>query len=144
MKEIPLTQGKVALVDDEDYLWLSLRRWSLFRCGAYEYAIQWTSRHSYIFMHRLILGLSPKSPLEGDHANHNGLDNRRSNIRAVTHQQNQFNRRSAKGYSWDKARQKYHAQIMLDGRNISLGRYADKKAASMAYAVAKREYHGSR
>ena len=86
-KIIALTQGKVALVDDEDFEWLNHWKWHAvnFR-GAY-YAARAPRKNeaatpTNIYMHRLIAGID--TGLETHHLNSDGLDNRRSNIRVCT------------------------------------------------------------
>lgn len=96
MKTIPLSRGLVALVDDCDYEWLSKYRW----CAAYGshrlfYARTSSPRNGgeskKIYMHRLIM--NPPPGMTVDHINHNSLDNRRSNLRILTHSQNIANSR---------------------------------------------------
>ena len=144
MKRIPLTQGQYALVDDKVYVKLSRYKW---------YAL-WSKRTQSFYavrgirltngkltierMHRRILGLKYGDKRQGDHINHNTLDNRRFNIRIVTHQENQHNRRS-KGYY--KQGRKYHAQIRMDGMQIYLGMFDTRAEARAAYLKAKRIHH---
>ena len=100
-------------------------------------------------MHRLIMGFPP-APLVVDHINHDGLDNRRSNLRVITKKQNQGNRRSARnssskylGVSKNKKSGLFTAQIRLsDGKRICLGRFNDEIVAAMAYNRAASEVHG--
>ena len=91
MKKIKLTQGKVALVDDGDFEWLSQWKWT-YKNGGYAYRSIGSKGH--IFLHRAIMK-SPKN-LEIDHINGNGLDNRRSNLRFATHKQNIRNQQKQK------------------------------------------------
>ena len=110
MKKIKLTQGKVALIDDDDFVLVSKHRWHFSRRGRSFYAeasINSPKGQVTISMHILIMGR--KSGSEIDHVNNNGLDNRRCNLRHVTFSQNQQNRRSNangsskfKGLSWCK------------------------------------------
>jgi hypothetical protein len=76
-----------------------------------------------------------------DHINGVRDDNRISNIRAVTNQQNQWNRTKAKGYSWDKNRNKWKSNIRLNNKTIFLGRYDNEEDARQAYLDAKEKYH---
>ena len=75
-----------------------------------------------------------------DHINRNKTGNRWNNLREVSKTLNNRNT-NAKGYSFDKATGKYRAQIMVDFKNISLGRFATAQEAEQAYAKAKAEYH---
>ena len=78
-----------------------------------------------------------------DHINGNTLDNRLSNLRNVTHQQNHFNEKKCKGYCYDprKKVKKYASQIRYNGKTIHLGMYKTKEEAKAKYIIAKHFYH---
>lgn len=76
-----------------------------------------------------------------DHINHTRNDNTDGNLRVVTHQQNNFNRSNVKGYCWDKESSKWRAQIMLNGRTKTIGRFVKEEDARAAYLDAKKIYH---
>ena len=75
-----------------------------------------------------------------DHINQIKDDNRISNLRSVTPQQNQFNTK-AKGYCWDRINQKWMSRIMINGKKISLGYYNTEDDARQSYLEAKKIYH---
>ena len=75
-----------------------------------------------------------------DHINRDKNDNRISNLRIINHQKNSFNTK-AKGYTWDKKIQKWKSQIMINGKNIYIGKYDNEKEARQAYLIAKEKYH---
>ena len=78
-----------------------------------------------------------------DHINHEAgvpLDNSITNLRVVNNQQNQFNT-NAKGYSFNKNRNKYEAKIRINGKLIHLGYYDTTDEARNAYLDAKKIYH---
>jgi len=77
------------------------------------------------------------SHLSIDHINGDRANNALSNLRVVTHQQNHFNRTTAKGYTWDKQSDKWKAQICLNGKNNYLGLYNTEEDARAAYLTAK-------
>lgn len=143
-KEIPLSQGMVALVDDDMYEELMQYKWSAIRRRYTWYAFRSTQRvdgrQTTILMHRAILQ-TPKGMLT-DHADGNGLNNIRSNLRACTKQQNQQNQRGHggsskyKGVSWSKARKKWHARIETNGKTSHLGYFANEDDAAKSYDVA--------
>jgi hypothetical protein len=94
-------------------------------------------------IHRIIayayLGLDINNPkIQIDHINRDKLDNCVSNLRLVSQQQNQWNKNS-KGYSKDK--NKYRAEIYVNGKRINLGTYNTKEEASDAYQQAKLIHH---
>jgi len=148
MSWIPLSQGRFAIVDDEDYKELSKHKW----CAAWNpgtrsfYAVRsirlTNGKRRQELMHRRILGLKHGDKRQCDHIYHKTLDNRRDRIRIVTPGENTHNR-YCKGYSWDRANHKFLAQIAAGGINKHLGRYDTPAEARAAYLAAKREYHPS-
>jgi hypothetical protein len=135
--KIPLTQGKTALIDAADFSRVSAFRWIALRNGRNWYAMRWPG----IYMHRLILGVR-----EVDHINGNGLDNRRCNLRPATRSQQMQNSRKRldtsslyKGVYWDKTYGIWRAQIRINGRAISLGRFDNEVEAAKAYDKAAKE-----
>jgi len=142
MKEILLTQGKVALVDDEDFESLNAFKWHAKKSHNAFYAMRNSPRingkRHHIRMHREII--NTPDGMETDHIDRNGLNNQRSNLRVVTNQQNQFNR-NPKGYYFHKPTQKFQAQIWLNGKNIYLGLFETALEAQASYLKAKKIYH---
>jgi hypothetical protein len=82
-----------------------------------------------------------------DHINGNKLDNRKSNLRIVTNQENCFNssRKTGKykGVSYVKSRGKWLAQIMKDYKNYFIGYYDTDYAAAVAYDKRALELFGT-
>ena len=76
-----------------------------------------------------------------DHINGDKLDNRIVNLREVTRQENHFNRTTVKGYSYHKAKNKYQARIMLNGKHIFLGYFETPEEARACYLENKKKYH---
>ena len=151
MKEIQLTQGKVALVDDEDYEWLNQWKWTYNQAGKTMRAVRHTHNgHHYkgcVFMHRLIL--DAPAELDVDHIDGNGLNNQRANIRICTRSQNFMNRMKQpggtsmyKGVRWLKKSGKWEARIKTADEHMSLGRYEDEKDAARAYNEAALKHFG--
>lgn len=94
MKKIPLFNDRgFAIVDNDDYDWLSEYRWTLSTIG---YAVRADSDGGNVYMHREILGLSKGDGKIVDHINHDTLDNRKENLRICTKQQNQLNQKAKK------------------------------------------------
>ena len=91
MKEIFLTKGMVALVDDEDYERLSKFIWHSAKGGHTYYAVHSLTGGGSIQMHREILGLKKGDRKTGDHKDRNGLHNWRDNLRVVTKSLNRYN-----------------------------------------------------
>ena len=135
---IPLTKGKYAKVDPQDYDKLSADKWHLFEGKKNLYAARTEGRKN-VFMHRRIMN-SPKGYLV-DHINRNGLDNRKANLRIATNEQNcwnsdrGFNKGTSKykGVRLDKRSGRWFATIRHDGRKIHLGMFATEIEAARAY-----------
>jgi len=155
MKQIPLTQGKFAIVDDEDYERLvAMGKWYFMSNG---YAVR-TERYkrengkfSYrqIRMHREIMGLYFGDKIEVDHINNNRLDNRRCNLRACSKSENNRNASlrkdnlcKFKGVSFNISSKKYRARIKFNKKNIHLGCFQNIIEAAAAYNAAALKYFG--
>lgn len=145
MKQIPLTKGQVALVDDSDYEWLMQWKWRAQRSHLTWYAVRTerlsTGKRVAVCMHRELLGLKRGDGLQGDHKNHNGLDNRRVNLRIVTNQDNRFNLSRARGYCWCNEQERFRAYIYAHGKQYHLGYYPTAQEARDAYMEAKSKLH---
>ena len=76
-----------------------------------------------------------------DHINGVRDDNRIINLRSVTRQQNQWNRKTAKGYGWNKSVNKWEARIQVNNKQIYLGLFNIEADARNAYINAKEKYH---
>lgn len=149
-KQIPLTQGKYALVDDDVYEWASKYKWHAWRHRSTLYALRATGKspHQKIMrMHREIM--NAPSGVMVDHINGDGLDNRRENLRLATNAENLRNRgRTAnntsgyKGVCWFDDRGKWSARIKVTNKTIYLGYFDTAEAAAIAYDRAAREHHG--
>lgn len=152
MKQISLTRGKFALVDDENYKFLNQFKWFTEKHGRTFYAVRrgktYLGKRKAIWMHRIVLSVPPH--LETDHKDSNGLNNQRINLRICNHSQNGKHRRKRKahtssqykGVHWDKSRQKWTAQIINNKKHFFLGRFTDEKLAAMAYNMAATNLHG--
>ena len=153
MKRIPLTQGKFAIVDDEDYEDLMQFKWCAFKSGNNWYAKRdirnSDGKRRQERMHRHILGLKYGDKHLTDHISHNGLDNRRAKIRICTNSQNCRNRQphkdsasQFKGVTWHKDRKKWQSRIYAIGKKISLGLFCDEIEAAKTYDIAAIKYFG--
>lgn len=145
VKEIQLTQGKVALVSAEDYEFLMQWKWhyskrSKNRSGYAKTNMPPVNGKKFtIFMHQAVAKRVGVNGLV-DHINRNGLDNRRENLRPATRQQNAANKTKNpntsskyKGVCWRKDRQKWQAYIRVNYKSIHLGMYQDEWQAAEAY-----------
>lgn len=145
MKLIPLSRGKFARVDDEDYTWLDSWKWY---CSSSGYAIRTVNdlagiggkKTRTIHMHREILRAEE---LVVDHIDGDPLNNQRSNLRTCTHSQNMWNRRhqvgsksKLKGVTKNQKSPGYISRITVDNKTIYLGTYGTEMEAHLAYCNA--------
>lgn len=144
MKEIPLTRGMVAFVDDADFDWLNQWKWyALKSASGVFYAARSIvkPKRECILMHQEILKALGR--LQGDHRNGDKLDNQRQNLRPATGRQNRANsfRRSDntsgfKGVSWNPQRNMWRADIQEINKHRFLGHFYGIKIAAKAYDLA--------
>lgn len=147
--EIPLADGRVALVDIDDYAAVSQHRWHANDQPTTTYALAHRpgTDTAVIRMHHLVAG-TPDG-MDIDHANGDGLDNRRTNLRAGTRSQNMGNARryrtntsGYKGVSWRSDRGTWRAYIRVNYTRRYLGEYSDPWDAAQAYNAAAVEAWG--
>jgi hypothetical protein len=152
-KEIQLTQGKVAIVDDEDFDYLNQWKWYVneWKGGKY-YAVRNVRKNKkyigYESMHRLLSNNNDKK-LVTDHINGNTLDNRKSNLRICSISENcknsivqKNNKTGFKGVRYRKDNNKYRAEIYNNNIRYNLGTFIDPIDAARAYNDAALKYHG--
>jgi AP2-like factor (euAP2 lineage) len=92
-----------------------------------------------LMLHHLIMG-KPKKGMVTDHIEHNGLDNRKENLRFVTPAQNMQNRgpnknasSQYKGVGWFKRDKKWKVHIKHNGKQFHIGCFTCEKEAALAY-----------
>ena len=147
MKEIPLTRGYVALVDDEDYERVSAHKWHVNirrRADGSQYVR--AQRHicradgvnTLQYMHRFVLEAS--AGIEVDHIDGDSMNNCRNNLRPCSKAQNMCNQRPQgcgtsrlKGVYWHKRAGKWLAQIVCNNKNEYLGLFTSEEEAGAAY-----------
>jgi hypothetical protein len=151
-----IAAGRVALVDDEDYDLVMQYTWHVLEeiRGARTYGpyartnVYLGGRRRTIGMHKLITGWP-----QTDHADRNGLNNQRSNLRPATTIQNTHNQRpqtgrssAFKGVRWHPGKTerggRWAAAIKLNGTVHYLGHFLSEEDAARAYDAAARELHG--
>ena len=150
--EIYVGDGLFAICEWGDFDLVKGYKWNLsskIKSGC-NYAQAWdshkTSERRQIRMHSLIM----QTPvgMYVDHINGDGLDNRRSNLRVVTHQQNTFNQSQHggtsgfKGVCFDSETGLWRAYIQANKKRLSLGRHGTEIEAAKAYDTAAKEYFG--
>ena len=138
VRYIPLTRGRYAIVDAEDYPALAKYKWhaQLSKNGTVCYAVRNVGRKT-IMMHREIM--KPPAGFVVDHINHNGADNRRCNLRVCTQAENVRNCRGRgtgsryKGVRPRREQNKWQARIAINGRGESIGCFDSEIEAALAY-----------
>jgi hypothetical protein len=146
MKLITISDGTTVKVDDEDFEWLSKKKWSASGDG---YAMRMEKDDSGVYrnikMHRLIIGAKKGQIV--DHINQDRSDNRRGNLRITSRAINAINSKLRKsntsGYRGVYMQDgKWKAQISFDNEQKHLGYYSTKEEAALAYNVSALEYYG--
>lgn len=150
-------RGQTALVDDDDFARVSMWKWhatpALSKTGE---QIGWYAkrcarageRGTSIYLHRVIVGAQRGQMV--DHANGDGLDNRRSNLRICSPSQNNSNRVARRGRSGfrgvyarsDIGPEKWEAKLQVQGANHWVGIFDCPTEAARAYDEAARKQHG--
>lgn len=147
MKEIQLSNnGKIVLIDDEDFELVSLFRW--YENDGYARTAVCIDKKIYrILLHRLIMNAKPTERL--DHSNGNRLDNQKRNLRFCTNGQNAMNRGKKvgtssryKGVDWFPSVNKWRARIVINQNKVLLGYFTCENEAGNAYNKKASELFG--
>ncbi len=149
-RKILLTQGKYAIVDVEDYDSLNSVKWHAVKNYNVWYAFRSERingrKSSSIQMHRILL--KPPEDKIVDHINHNGLDNRKANLRLVSPEQNKWNNRKYRGKHSSKYKGvtkrdgKWRAYIRHKRKDYRIGCFDNEEAAARAYDAKAKELFG--
>ena len=140
MKEIKLTQGKITLIDDEDFVYLSQWTWRAIKGARIWYAV---TSLAATRMHRLIMN-TPDN-LVVDHKDGDGLNNQKYNLRNCTQSQNIQNMQDRGGYQgvdYVNRDARYRSAITYNGIQIYLGYFKNSRDAAKAYNIAALKYYG--
>lgn len=153
MKQILLTQGQVAIVDDWRFDELSDHKWhAQWRKNTKSYYATYSTKtvngkRKTVLMH-VVVARTPTG-MHTDHINHNTLDNREGNLRAATASQNGMNRRKLGGCTsiyigvhWSKRDKCWYAQIYTNGKYNNIGAFRIEEEAARAYDAAAKRLHG--
>lgn len=149
---VPLTQGKVALIDEEDAERVLAFKWCAEFSGENSVSSRWYARHFFkngqnIRLHRFVVNASPGTMV--DHKNGDGLDCRRSNLRQCVKANNSQNcvlrvnnTSGFKGVTFDKRRNHWYARIKVDGKEIHFRSTNTAEESALIYDEAARIYYG--
>ena len=163
MKEIPLTRGLFAKIDDEFYNEVIKHKWyadihktsanPAFYARRNVYGVDENGKRysKAVMLHRYVMELSGVN-IDGkflDHKNRDTLDDRLENLRIATPSENTRNtvhndmyKNEYKGVHWSKAHGKFMCYIYLHRRRIHLGFFNDAISAAKKYNEAALKYHG--
>jgi len=153
MKEIKLTKGKVALVDDEDFEELNKVKWCTVKGKNTYYAVRGVrvaelKKNIGFKMHRVVLGLTD-SKIFVDHIDGNGLNNQKSNLRPSSLSENRRNSKANKtgtsiykGVCWNTESKKWRSKITFNGKTIFIGYFLNEEECAKAYDKKAKELFG--
>ncbi len=136
MKYINITKGKRVLVDDDDFKFLNQWHWYWHTGYAARRLNLGINKSKILLMHRALLSVPENK--EVDHINGDRLDNRKANLRIVSHQENMQNMKKRvnstskfRGVSFHKGA--WDVQLWNNGKHIYIGRFKDEiQAAKIA------------
>jgi len=142
------SKGEEFCFDKEDFHKVSKYTWALLQTKIGPYVITNDNKtRKRILLHRLIM--NPPDGMIVDHINHNGVDNRKSELRICTNSENLANQKlrnvnssGYKGVSWDKKSKKWKVYIRVDSKRIHLGFFSNIKEAARKYNEAAVFYFG--
>ena len=152
MKNIQLTQGKVALVDDEDFERINRISWHAHFSHGSWYAngkVGKRPNRKCVHLHRVIMGLEFGDERQIDHINHDGLDNRKCNLRICNNAENNRNKKPQvgcgslyKGVWWNKRNKKWIVGITYNYKQFHIGCFDVEIEAAKAYDIKAKELFG--
>lgn len=141
---VQLSQGKHALISDEDAERVLAHKWSYhgqgYACRGVHYYVDGKRKTHIVLLHRFIVDAPPT--MDVDHRNGDGLDCRRDNIRVATRVQNIANSGPRPGHASQykgvqrRKNGRWFASIVLSGKTRYLGTYDCEEEAARVYDVA--------
>ena len=145
---VPLTRGKYAIVDTEDYTEVSKHKWCVCKPTRLHFRAARREKKKFLYMHREIMHSVKGDKVDIDHRNHNTLDNRKCNLRKSTRQQNLSNMQKCRGSSrykgvcWFKNRRRWMAYITKNYKRKTIGYFDNEEDAAKAYDRKAKELFG--
>lgn len=143
MTIIELSQGKVAVIDDADFPLVSTRKWYALEAKKRGIWYAASTDVDRVLMHRLLLGVNDTQLV--DHRDHDGLNNRRSNLRPCSVRQNAMNSRPRgrfKGVVRLPYGNRFAGKIVHNGKPLHLGVFGSEVMAAAAYNAAASKLFG--
>jgi len=147
MQQIPLSKGHFATIDDDDYPLVSQFKWTYDNGYVVRKVTIAPKRYKKILLHRFLVNALPGQMV--DHADGNGLNNSRTNLRLCNGSQNNANRKvqqqrrsKYKGVRKSTHANTWFATIGYRNKSIFLGCFKTEEEAAVAYDQKKKELYG--
>lgn len=146
MKEISISKGFKAIIDDEDYFKIVQYNWH-YSNGYARRGLSWSRNSGLKRQYKPMQNEILECPigLEIDHINHNRLDNRKSNLRIATRSQNIINRKSyniTRNIRKESKYEAYYCYLTVNKKTITIGSFKTPHQASLAYDLWAKDIYG--
>ena len=154
--EIPLKHGKVAIIDAEDYPRVSQYKWHAYRMGlrkdwyvgtTIRINVHGKIKSTSLSLHRFLLNCHTGDGVTIDHQDHDGLNNRKRNLRKCDSTGNVRNSRKfvkseARYKGITRKKDRWRARIYCHGKRLSIGSFSTQHEAALAYDAKAKELFG--
>ena len=130
----------IVLIDKEDIERCKKYKWHIKKSRNTDYAITTINESEKLFLHRYLLEYTGKQDI--DHINHDGLDNRKDNLRIISHSYNLINQHNEDNGIFKVKSGRYRVTINKDGKSYYIGTYDTFDKAKEIRKAAELKFFG--